>query len=292
MMAIFKLAKTLLGIRTSEEIVDHKNSASSLSKTPSSTSHAPTVHQLPQRQAPNKEFSPTTPQCLLSFLLLPGEVRNLIYSYAVFPNLRTVTIHHCPGNVFSLPIFHVSRQIRHEAVSYLCASKTIYLSGLNVANGFCATIGEHGICSLRHVIVRCPDAWHSSSEKAKIKKNVFLAHLKHAKSLQRFELIIGQYPLSQEDLHGLEFSHTSGAKFLIACGDIVNGPSQNENEVGIALKAGLGKPCSEMYSEQAVACLHSEHQQHEVTEQSGKDVFRLFQVAGVVGEVIDLKLPY
>lgn len=291
-MAIPNLAKKLLGIRIKERGGQRKNAAPSPSKSPSSTLHAPTVQQPPQEQQTSYVESSPTSRNLSSFFLRPGEVRNLIYSYAVFPYLRGVTIYHCAGTVFSLPIFHVSRQIRYEAMSYFCASKTIYLSGLNVANDFYATIGVHGISSLRRVVVRCPDAWRSSYGSAEIKKDVFLTHLKYATGLQRFELIIGQNPLSREDLHGLKSPHTSGARFITACKNIVNHLSEDKDEDKVSLKIRVEKPWSILHTEQADVCLQGEHEQHGLRERHGKDVFRLYQVTGIVGKVSDIELPY
>jgi hypothetical protein len=78
-------------------------------------------------------------------LQLPGEVRNIIYSYTIYSALTKISIDRSSpsGEVFQLPftpkisvlglsIFYVSRQIRSEALSYLFANKEFVVLGVKL----------------------------------------------------------------------------------------------------------------------------------------------------------------
>ncbi|KAL6709647.1 hypothetical protein ACN47E_001075 [Coniothyrium glycines] len=81
------------------------------------------------------------------FLHLPGELRNAIYARAIFQALPQVQVvnctlkHHVGGSALSPSIFRVSRQVRAEAMSHLCANKIIQILGLATANAFFEAIG-------------------------------------------------------------------------------------------------------------------------------------------------------
>lgn len=99
-----------------------------------------------QAVASNPSASTSSPQQSL-FLQLPGEIRNLIYNHAVYPDLELLTIANCviPAHfgtsVLSLPVFRVCRQIRVEALAVLCATKSFKIIGLPTANAFFDVVG-------------------------------------------------------------------------------------------------------------------------------------------------------
>ncbi|KAH7391704.1 hypothetical protein BKA66DRAFT_568119 [Pyrenochaeta sp. MPI-SDFR-AT-0127] len=94
-----------------------------------------------------EDLSPRVDRTRSLFLQLPGEIRNQIYSYAIYSELKTVTVANCVkaeqfgASVLNLPIFRICRQIRAEALSYLCATKTIRIFSIHTANAFFDAIG-------------------------------------------------------------------------------------------------------------------------------------------------------
>ncbi|KAI2482780.1 hypothetical protein Ptr902_05097 [Pyrenophora tritici-repentis] len=82
------------------------------------------------------------------FLDLPGEIRNQIYSYIIYPDLHSVTIANCAipehlaASVLHLPLFRTSHQIRAEALSYLCANIPLRILGVRTANVFFSWAGS------------------------------------------------------------------------------------------------------------------------------------------------------
>lgn len=81
------------------------------------------------------------------FLQLPGEIRNQIYSYIIYSELEVVTVANCikaehlGASALNLPIFRVCRQVRMEALSYLCATKVIRILCVDAATTFFEVIG-------------------------------------------------------------------------------------------------------------------------------------------------------
>lgn len=82
-----------------------------------------------------------------TFLDLPGEIRNQIYAYYTYPELDPITISNCtkPEHfgeaVLRPPLFRVSRQVRAEALSYLCANHTFKFFSLQAAVLFFSYMG-------------------------------------------------------------------------------------------------------------------------------------------------------
>ncbi|KAH7077409.1 hypothetical protein FB567DRAFT_149296 [Paraphoma chrysanthemicola] len=80
-------------------------------------------------------------------LRLPGELRNLIYSYTIYPSLNAVIVshetqpHQFGKTVLSLPLFRVSHQVRAEALSYLVTNKRLRICGYDAAAAFLECIG-------------------------------------------------------------------------------------------------------------------------------------------------------
>lgn len=83
-----------------------------------------------------------------AFLQLPGELRNQIYLYILFPRLKNLTIshgrqaHHFAKNVLKPGILRTSHQLRAEALSFLCATKKLNICGSDAAIAFFDCIGD------------------------------------------------------------------------------------------------------------------------------------------------------
>tara|TARA_R110002003_G_scaffold97_5_gene7771 strand:- start:3375 stop:4121 length:747 start_codon:yes stop_codon:yes gene_type:complete len=123
------------------------------------------------------------------FLRLPGELRNLIYSYAIFPRLDAVTIthetkpEHFGKTVLSLPLFRVSHQIRAEALSYLVANKGLKICGYEAATAFFDCIGS-AIKDVRAVVIAQPFVFGQSVQVELV--DLFFYFLDQAEGLQYF----------------------------------------------------------------------------------------------------------
>lgn len=94
----------------------------------------------------------------MSFMKLPGELRNKIYDWAVFPEHSFVQVTHCThekdivSKIFCSPLFRTSKAIREEAMSRILGTKTINVTGLHSISAFVnyvGTIGEANITSFR-----------------------------------------------------------------------------------------------------------------------------------------------
>jgi hypothetical protein len=128
-------------------------------------------------------------------LQLPAEIRLQIYSYCIYPALRRIKIVQAATplrfeETALIPsIFRASRQLRAEALSYLCSNKALQIYGLDTANAFFKTIGSDAIgdvrsLSIAQVIVPC--------DPLPPKQNDLLLHfLGQATSLQYLKLEIG-----------------------------------------------------------------------------------------------------
>ena len=79
---------------------------------------------------------------------LPGELRNQIYAYIIYPDLPSLMIANCArpehlaASVLHLPLFRICRQVRAEALSYLCANIPLRILGLQTANVFFSCVGS------------------------------------------------------------------------------------------------------------------------------------------------------
>ncbi|XPT02485.1 hypothetical protein M3J09_011602 [Ascochyta lentis] len=282
-MPTFKRAQKLFKSQYRIKTVHNELSISSPATRSSSTPGPATAQQSPQTQGIGSSSARSSKT--LDFLSLPGEVRNLIYASAIFPSLKSIAIFHHADTFLVLPIFHVSRQVRNEAVSYLCAENSIYLSSLDVANDFFRIVGENGLRSLRRVTVRCADTWRSESTEASAKKDAFLGYLKLAMNLRCFQLVVGRFPLSREDEAHLGSAHSSGAEFLHAARNVVDGIEVNETETA---PEGRSDEVHEQVGEgKGIECLKVESR----NDGTPRNVFQLCKANGVVGEVNPLELP-
>ncbi|OCK80867.1 hypothetical protein K432DRAFT_425420 [Lepidopterella palustris CBS 459.81] len=85
-----------------------------------------------------------------SFMKLPGELRNEIYSLLLFPTMSTIRIYFLgnPKEVFKTilqsSIFRVNQQIRAEALSYFCSMKSFEIMNVPSAMHFLKYIGPLG----------------------------------------------------------------------------------------------------------------------------------------------------
>ncbi|CCT61080.1 hypothetical protein IAQ61_001637 [Plenodomus lingam] len=146
-------------------------------------------HEHKPEAATSKEASNTK----ISFLQLPGEIRNQIYSYLVYPNLRLIQINDCTKpehmgyNVLFPAIFRVSRQTRAEALSYLCATKVFQIWRITSANTFFAVIGP-AIGNIRDILVQQSATELTTTEASREEVARFFTFIERASSLKVFEV--------------------------------------------------------------------------------------------------------
>lgn len=123
------------------------------------------------------------------FLTLPGELRNRIYEFSIYPNQsKLFCAHHTgPEDIFRsllrLPIYRVNRQVRNEALSFLCASKTFTCLNISAAATFLQYIGPSGRASLNNFELLLSSIW-TGHEMA----TEFLNLLQETVSLKKFHL--------------------------------------------------------------------------------------------------------
>lgn len=101
----------------------------------------------------------------MSFLALPGELRNAIYDAVLFPHHDYVAVVHCSqhkdlaATIFNSPLLRVSSQVRNEALARLYKTKTLKIVNLPTATMFLnyvGTVGENNITEL----VLCDPFWY------------------------------------------------------------------------------------------------------------------------------------
>ncbi|EMD91172.1 hypothetical protein COCC4DRAFT_60016 [Bipolaris maydis ATCC 48331] len=84
----------------------------------------------------------------VTFLDLPGEIRNQIYAYSIYADLSSLFVANCTkpehfgATVLHPPLFRTCRQIRAEAFSYLCATCQLGFLGIRSAVLFFSLVGE------------------------------------------------------------------------------------------------------------------------------------------------------
>jgi hypothetical protein len=128
-------------------------------------------------------------------LQLPAEIRLQIYSYCIYPKLYRIqimhsfTLWHPEETTFSPSIFHASRQLRAEALSYLCAEKALQIYGVDTANAFFETIGSHAIGDVRNLSIAQVLVHNKPLRPTQI--DHLFHFLRRATSLQYFRLEIG-----------------------------------------------------------------------------------------------------
>lgn len=204
------------------------------------------------------------------FLSLPGELRNKIYAYAAYPSLSTILIQAQRDPVltfpiFAHPIFHICRQIRFEATSLLCSSKSFRITGLVTANRFFAFVQEH-MALLKRVTIRDYSLWKDGSEAVAVEKSELLDHLELAAGLVKLVLVIGQCPLNKDDKAQLQDARSEGAKYVFGVRDVVNGEMNMLHRERVARETFL-ELCQQMDVNEATRVtkekLEAEHKMRE-----------------------------
>jgi hypothetical protein len=129
-----------------------------------------------------------------SFLDLPGELRNKIYAYALFPRVGTITAanankpHHLATSMLASPLFRASQQIRAEALSYLCATLSSQFFGISVANLFFACVGE-AVREIKHVSLLQQLSEFPDSREGAERVERFFGFVGKIEGLKRFEIM-------------------------------------------------------------------------------------------------------
>ena len=130
-----------------------------------------------------------------SLLGLPGELRNMIYSYLFASKYQSLLLGYSPlyapkmkDPFFNKPMFHVCTQLRTEAIAYICYHKQFIFRNIEAAIHTLTTIGLSGRISLTHVeVVLCsvevPSKAHAEAVLA-AHETQLLALLKEATSLE------------------------------------------------------------------------------------------------------------
>ncbi|KAF1845591.1 uncharacterized protein K460DRAFT_405841 [Cucurbitaria berberidis CBS 394.84] len=143
---------------------------------------------------PEMESLTTDPQdsrTHFRFVELPGEIRNQIYLYAIYPELSTVIVCNCEkpehfgSRILRLPLFRISRQIRAESLSFLCATKTFKILGIVTANAFFQVIGT-AIGKMKSMTLLQPLSEITPSCKERTDR--FFSSMTDAKALKEFRL--------------------------------------------------------------------------------------------------------
>ncbi|KAI8936094.1 hypothetical protein NX059_007593 [Plenodomus lindquistii] len=156
-----------------------------------------------------KPAPPVPAQGTTGFLHLPGEIRNQIYALAIYPSLSKVQITHTTkpahlgSNVVSPPIFRASRQIRSEAISYLCANKAFQILRIRSANVFFEFIGP-AIAEIKEIAVEQNANELLRTQASKDSVAGFFAFVEQASGLEVLEVSgLGRMPdMNEGGVHG------------------------------------------------------------------------------------------
>ncbi|KAF2463536.1 uncharacterized protein BDR25DRAFT_347172 [Lindgomyces ingoldianus] len=136
----------------------------------------------------------------VSFLNLPGELRNDIYCFLIYPhhNMLLVVFQTSPRDIFrSLlrsPIFRVNRQIRAEAFSFLCGTKKFRIINAPCAETFLRYIGPVGRMNLANITLMLSVFVDLNLGQAE----GFFRFLREANHLRHFHLEIDMYITDQK----------------------------------------------------------------------------------------------
>jgi hypothetical protein len=118
-----------------------------------------------------------------AFLNLPGEIRNQIYAMTIYPDLTSIVIANCiepkhlAASVLHLPLFRVSRQIRAECFSYLCATFPLKIFGLSTATLFFSCAGP-AVSEIKALVLVQTAVIFLENKKSRDKVEQFFAALK------------------------------------------------------------------------------------------------------------------
>jgi hypothetical protein len=261
---------------------DKKNAGASSTSTATAPSisppHAPMMATILQT---------LLPQNASRLLSLPGEIRNKIYDFAIYPSLPTMSLHRAPETVLALPIFAICRQMRSEAISKLCSSKHFSLSGLRTVNAFFEMIGD-GVRDLRYVTIRSEADWRSGSGAMAVERVALLDHLELATSLRSLQLIVGGFPFAFEDQYHMEHALSVGAQFLYAVRSVADHERAGIEEERVMRERFLAL-CDQIGALQAVRFLKEKLEKEH--EDRVEKVFRLGKVVSLEGKLEGVMLP-
>ncbi|KAF2831881.1 hypothetical protein CC86DRAFT_365801 [Ophiobolus disseminans] len=129
-------------------------------------------------------------------LQLPGEIRNIIYRLAIYPDLEFLyivraTFPFCAQTpILTLPLFDISQQLRAEALSFLCATKEFRILGIETAVPLFDNIGK-AACDIKRLVLSLFVSHREAMDTKDI--DAFFRILDQATSLRYFELEIGTY---------------------------------------------------------------------------------------------------
>lgn len=232
-----------------------------------------------------RQHPPIASQPQSLFFSLPGEIRNKIYDYVTCPSLNSITILAHFKSILAFPVFRISRQIRFEALSLLCSSKSFDLNGLSAANRFLAAVREH-VPQLKRLIVRCDEEWWLPSEDCTKLRKDFLEYLELSKGLEEVTIVVGRFPLSKECVAQLRDPSSLGMRFLCDARDTVLTVDEAERER--VTRARYGMLSRQGGFLHAVRVLESE-----LTEASvlGQNMFKACRPTRLDGTTVELTLP-
>lgn len=259
---------------------DEKNSGATSTPLSSQSSARPlpikaTILQDPLSQSPSRLLS------------LPGELRNRIYALVIYPSLLAISVQHTPETVLSLPVFAICRQVRSEAVSKLCSSKSFSLFGLRTANTFLRMIGD-GVSDLRFVTIRSETGWRTESGEMVVERANLLGHLELATSLRSLQFVVGDSILENQDVQHFENASSVGAQFLYAVRSVVDHERLGAAE-DVVIRERFLTLSDQIGELQAVRTLKKKLQKEH--EDRAEKVFRLSKLVSMEGSIGDVLLP-
>jgi len=135
----------------------------------------------------------------VGLMSLPGELRNVIYFLLLFPYLRTIQIFgnmsdsQLSRSLFRSSVFRINRQIRFEAINFLCSTKKIHIHGAMAASQFFCAINSFGRESLTNIVLQVDAGYPSSS----FYQDECVRLLSSASALERMHLAIDVSALSR-----------------------------------------------------------------------------------------------
>ncbi|KAF2003537.1 hypothetical protein P154DRAFT_520117 [Amniculicola lignicola CBS 123094] len=124
------------------------------------------------------------------FCSLPGEIRNLIYHFAIYlENVVLIAVFFANPDdshktLLSSPIFQVNHQIRSETIAFLCSSKQFKIYGIQSAVSLFRSIQPAGLQNLKHVTLSVSEASFDNLA------TPFCELLRQAQQLRVFALVL------------------------------------------------------------------------------------------------------
>ncbi|KAH3904041.1 hypothetical protein HBI56_042840 [Parastagonospora nodorum] len=151
----------------------------------------------PKKGPKEPKATPEQNQINSGFLKLPGELRNEIYSYVIYPTLRSITIaitqkrkaRHFSESVLNPGVFRICHQVRAEAISYLCSAKHLKICGSDAAIAFFDVLGD-GIRGVKRISIAQPIRQGRPLPPEQI--DMLFYYLDQAASLKYFKIEMGK----------------------------------------------------------------------------------------------------